>query len=176
MGDEDAGNPELFGDALQIGDDLEAEAVVKCRERFVHEEHPGAGQDCPGKGYPLLFSAGEVADPALQKSVELEYGNEFVGGYFTVLFIAPAVAVEEVSRYREMWKECCLLEDEPYPSVAWPEVEVSAAAEEAVAVKENFPLSGCMWPESMWTSVDFPLPDSPKMPIRLSVMSALMLK
>ena len=72
MADVDDGNAALVAQALDVGHDLRLARLIERGQRFVHQQQPGAGEERPPDGDPLLFASRKVSGPAVEQMTDAE--------------------------------------------------------------------------------------------------------
>ena len=72
VGHVDERDPDLRLDALQLDLELLAELQVQGAEGFIEQEHVRSVDERPGKGDPLLLTAGELVRLALLVAAEVD--------------------------------------------------------------------------------------------------------
>ena len=113
VGHVDEGDAQLLLHALQLHLHLLAELQVESAQGLVEEQHLGLVHESPGDGHPLLLTAGELVDPALAVTLqvdELQHGLHLLldlvlGG------LLDAQAEGDVVEHVEVREQSVLLED-----------------------------------------------------------------
>src|SRR6185369_12435083 len=138
MRDEQIRNPETFADALQIGDYLEAQGVVKCRKGLVHQQQAGVGQNGAPQGNALLFPARQVGNATIQEPCQLQHLDQRSEVDGTVFERTAFESVKQVVPDAEVGKEGVLLKDHGDPPLLRGEVYLLDTAVQTVAIQNYF--------------------------------------
>ena len=119
----EGGHPELRGEGAQPGEEAGAGAFVERRERFVEQQHRGAGEQGAAERDALPLPAGKPGGIAVEIGPESEPLHHFgerrtrEAGVLQTGRAAPAavLGVAEVPRHREVGEQGGLLEGEADP-------------------------------------------------------------
>ena len=110
MGDIQDRQPGMIAQAFQIGKDLVLAGLVQGRQRLVHQQQPGMGQDRPAKRDALALAPRQRGGAAGQQRTDAQHF-----GHAVQVGLPPAacepVAVQQVLPDRQVRKQPCILED-----------------------------------------------------------------
>ena len=123
VGDKHGGDAGLPLDAADLLPGLEAQPRVQIGQRLVQKQHAGALYQCPGNGYPLLLSAGQLTGLAVHQPLQL---HQLCRGQcplrhlcFGELVRTPQVFQREhdVLPYRQVGVQRVVLEHQPHAAI-----------------------------------------------------------
>ncbi len=143
VGDGQDGDAEAAGEVWEVGEEVVAEVEVEAGERLVEQEEQGGGGDGgeerPGDGDALFFSAAEVCGPVAEAGGELKEVEDLGEESFGVLrWGSVRDSVEEVFADGQVGEEVRgLAGAADGAQVGWG-TEVSAGVDEGVEVWADF--------------------------------------
>ena len=171
----EGGHPELRGEGAQPGEEAGAGAFVERRERFVEQQHRGAGEQGAAERDALPLPAGKPGGSAVEIGPESEPLHHFgerrtrEAGVLRTGRAAPAavLGVAEVPRHREVGEQGGLLEGEADPPPMRRQEEPPRVVLPDRAAGRH-PAARRASPDTARSRVVLPLPEGPKTAGRLA--------
>jgi hypothetical protein len=134
VGHEHEGDAGFVLQALELDLHFLAQFEIEGGERFVEQQHLGSGGESAGQGYPLLLTAGDLADAAVRQLVHAHQAEHSCNrGLDHTRSLAKHLQAEaDVLSHRQMREQRIILEDRIHRPL------VRRQRRNIVAIEDNF--------------------------------------
>ena len=137
MADVDDRQVQFVLQLLDERQDLFLARLVEGRQRLIHQQQPGIGEQGPAQGDALLLAAGERPGPALQQILDAEQTDHLIEADAAFGGGHPVEAVGQVVAHRQMGEQAAFLKDVAEAPFFRRQVDAFLRVEEGLAAQDD---------------------------------------